>query len=62
MKTNKVDGSFECKEEGADLTELRRINVQEALTKIRHDIVVMQRTIKLISDTVALNEPCRRRD
>ena len=61
-KTKKVDGNFECNEERVDLTELRRINVQEALTKIRHDIVVMQRTIKLISDTVVLNEHCHRKD
>ena len=57
-KTKKVQGYFEGREERVDLTEFRRINVQEALTKIRHDIVVIQRTIKLISDKVNLDEPC----
>ena len=61
-KTEKVQGCFAGNEERDNLTELIRIHVQEALTKIRNDIVVMQRNIKLISDTVVLDEHCHRKD
>ena len=52
--TSKRNCHLSSNEEEDEITDQGQINVQEALRKMRHDIFVMQRTIKRISDRVVL--------
>ena len=56
--TSKRNCHLSSNEEEDEITDQGQINVQEALRKMRHDIFVMQRTMKLISGRVVLDEQC----
>ena len=56
--TSKRNCHLSCKEGNDEITDQGQINVQEALRKMRHDIFVMQRTMKRISVRVVLDEQC----
>ena len=56
--TSKRNCHLSSNEEKDEITYQGQVNVQEALRKIRHDIFVMQRTMKGISGTVVMAEQC----
>ena len=56
--TSKRNCHLSSNEEKDEITYQGQVNVQEALRKIRHDIFVMQRTMKRICDKVVLDEQC----
>ena len=60
--TPKPNSLFSSRKEKDDLTDQGRINFQEALRKMRHDIFVMQRTVKRMSETVVLEQDCTLKD